>query len=269
MPHPDVVPIITGYIARDHRGHVVTLGRNGSDTSASLFATALGGREIRIYKEVPGILTAPPGIVAEPRVLRRASCEFLGSLAHLGCPVLHPRAIEPARSHRIPIRILSPSPGDGGEEGTLVTEAPARAASLLLLRERRCHRLEPRLALERAQSLRDVLGTSPEDSPLLLLGAGETLLLLREDLPEIQGRRVEKVTGSRLGPSRRVDAVIAVTDGHPAPALTLAVADGPYTVLMPARSLSQGRILARAYLVPRDGARGSAQGLHDGMLEAV
>ncbi|MCA9862816.1 MAG: aspartate kinase, partial [Thermomicrobiales bacterium] len=96
-----------------------TLGRGGSDYSATLLGAALDADEVQIWTDVPGVLSADPRQVAEARVVPGISYDEAQELAHFGAKVLHPRTIRPAVSLGIPVRILSTfAPG---EPGTLVT----------------------------------------------------------------------------------------------------------------------------------------------------
>ncbi len=114
------VPVVTGFIGRDGRGRVTTLGRGGSDLSASLFAAALGAEEIQIWTDVSGIMTCDPRLVPGARVLPRLSFAEAAELAFFGARVLHPKTIEPAVAAHIPVRVKNTFvPTD---EGTLILE---------------------------------------------------------------------------------------------------------------------------------------------------
>ncbi|HEX6811492.1 MAG TPA: aspartate kinase [Planctomycetota bacterium] len=118
------VPVVTGFIAADAQGNITTLGRNGSDYSAALFAVAVGAAEIQIWKDVDGIRTADPRLVPRALPIRSVSFEVVCELAALGSKVLHPAAMLPAMQSGIPLRVLNTQ--DSEAEGTIV-EATARA----------------------------------------------------------------------------------------------------------------------------------------------
>ena len=99
----DVVPVVTGFIGKDAGGHVTTLGRGGSDLSASLFGTAIGAEEIQIWTDVSGIMTCDPRLVPAARVVPEMSFEEAAELAYFGAKVLHPGTIEPATRAGIPV----------------------------------------------------------------------------------------------------------------------------------------------------------------------
>jgi aspartate kinase len=103
---PVPIPVVTGFIAHSAAGEITTLGRGGSDFSAALFGVAAGAEEIQIWTDVPGIMRADPKAVDEPQVIPAMRFEEAAELAFFGARVLHPRTIEPARRHGIPVRVL-------------------------------------------------------------------------------------------------------------------------------------------------------------------
>lgn len=124
-PHLDAgaTIVLTGFIGRAPDGSITTLGRGGSDYSATLLGAALDADEVQIWTDVPGVLSADPRQVPDARVVPGISYDEAQELAHFGAKVLHPRTIRPAVSLGIPVRILSTFAPE--EPGTLVTrEAP-------------------------------------------------------------------------------------------------------------------------------------------------
>ncbi|MBM3460856.1 MAG: aspartate kinase [Armatimonadetes bacterium] len=119
------IPVTTGFIGQDAEGRVTTLGRGGSDLSASLFGTALHAEEIQIWTDVSGIMTCDPRAVPTARVVPLVSFAEAAELAFFGAKVLHPRTIEPATRAGIPVRVKNTfRPQD---EGTLILpEAPGK-----------------------------------------------------------------------------------------------------------------------------------------------
>lgn len=101
------IPVITGFIAATAEGVPTTLGRGGSDYSATIIARALPADEIWIWSDVDGVMTTDPRIVPEARSIRHLSYVEVGELAYFGAKVLHPRAIRPARQANIPVRMLN------------------------------------------------------------------------------------------------------------------------------------------------------------------
>ncbi len=127
----DVV-IVPGFIGAGHEGAVVTLGRGGSDLTAAVLARAVEAREVVLWKDVPGVMTADPRIVPEARVVPMLDAREASELAYYGAKVLHPRTLLPLRSG-MTLR-LRPF-GDPDAAGTTITVgrvargAPVRAIS--------------------------------------------------------------------------------------------------------------------------------------------
>lgn len=99
------VPIITGFQGVDKDGYFTTLGRGGSDTSASILGVALGAHEIQIYTDVDGIMTADPRIVENANLIDKISYNEVFQFADQGAKVIHPRAVEVAMKGNIPVVI--------------------------------------------------------------------------------------------------------------------------------------------------------------------
>ncbi len=112
------IQVVTGFIGENEDGIVTTLGRSGSDFSASILGAALKVDEIWLWKEVNGIMTTDPRIVAEARTIPQISYSEAMELSYFGANVLHPRAIEPAMREHIPVRVKNTF--DPLFEGTLV-----------------------------------------------------------------------------------------------------------------------------------------------------
>ncbi|MGC8724237.1 MAG: aspartate kinase [Acidobacteriota bacterium] len=118
-----LVPVTQGFIARDLSGAPTTLGRGGSDFTASLIGAALGAEEIEIWTDVDGIMTADPSLVPEARNIPVMSFREAAELAFFGARVLHPKTLAPAVERGIPVRVLNTRRAEG--RGTLVlAEAP-------------------------------------------------------------------------------------------------------------------------------------------------
>jgi aspartokinase/homoserine dehydrogenase 1 len=119
---PPATLIVTGFIARDAKGLQTTLGRNGSDFSASIFADLLDASEIHIWTDVDGVLSADPRRVPDATVIDSLSYHEAMELAYFGAKVIHPQTMAPAVEKKIPIWIRNTfAPG---KPGTLICEAP-------------------------------------------------------------------------------------------------------------------------------------------------
>ncbi len=101
------VPVVTGFLARDPQGNRTTLGRNGSDLSAAFLGNAIDAREIQIWTDVDGVLTADPRVVPDARLIQALSYDEASELAFYGAKVLHPSSLLPAVQKNIPVRVLN------------------------------------------------------------------------------------------------------------------------------------------------------------------
>lgn len=101
------VSVVTGFIGSDSHQQITTLGRSGSDYTASLLADALEAKELEIWTDVDGILTADPDIVSGAEPISHLSYEDISLLAEHGAKVIHPKTIRPIQNHNISVRILN------------------------------------------------------------------------------------------------------------------------------------------------------------------
>src|SRR5437867_390401 len=100
-----VVPVVPGFLGAAPDGQVATLGRGGSDLTATLLARVLGAREVSLWKDVPGVLTADPRTVPDARVIPQLHVREAAELAFYGAKVLHPRALGPVLRRSVAVRI--------------------------------------------------------------------------------------------------------------------------------------------------------------------
>ncbi|HEX5386376.1 MAG TPA: bifunctional aspartate kinase/homoserine dehydrogenase I [Gemmatimonadales bacterium] len=98
-----IVPVVPGFVGASPGGDVTTLGRGGSDLTATLIARAVGAARVSLWKDVPGLLTADPRIVPDARVIPQLHTREAAELAYYGAKVLHPRALIPLAGRRIPL----------------------------------------------------------------------------------------------------------------------------------------------------------------------
>lgn len=99
------VPVVTGFIGVTEDGSITTLGRGGSDYTASIIAAALDADEVWLWKEVDGIMTADPKFVPNSKLIPEISYAEAMELSHFGAKILHPKALEPLIVKKIPVRI--------------------------------------------------------------------------------------------------------------------------------------------------------------------
>jgi aspartokinase/homoserine dehydrogenase 1 len=101
------IAVVPGFIGHAPDGSVTTLGRGGSDLTATLLGRSLGARRVVLWKDVPGILTADPRLVPDARLLPRLHHREAAEVAHYGAKVLHPRALIPIAGTRTVLHVRS------------------------------------------------------------------------------------------------------------------------------------------------------------------
>ncbi len=107
--------IVTGFVARTPDGRITTLGRNGSDYSGAIFAALFAAKELHIWSDVDGVLSADPRLVPEAVLIERLSYSEACELAYFGAKVIHPQTMAPAFERNIPIIARSTfNPTHGG-----------------------------------------------------------------------------------------------------------------------------------------------------------
>lgn len=111
------VPVLGGFIASTVDGVPTTLGRGGSDFTASIVGAALNASRVEIWTDVDGVMTTDPKLCADARVIRKMSFDEAAELAHYGAKVLHPATLAPAMREDIPVYVLnSRNPEGSGTE---------------------------------------------------------------------------------------------------------------------------------------------------------
>lgn len=118
-----VIPVVTGFIGATADGRTTTIGRNGSDYTASIVGGALGARSIEIWTDVDGILSADPRVVPGAFVIPRVSYEEAMELSYFGAKVLHSAAIAPAVARNIPLVIRNTF--NPKAPGTVISSRPS------------------------------------------------------------------------------------------------------------------------------------------------
>lgn len=115
--------IVTGFIASDKEGKARVLGRNGSDWSGAIFAKLFSARELTIWTDVDGVLSADPRLVPEAEWVPSLSFEEACELAYFGAQVLHPRSLQPVMSADIPLRIRNSFKPE--HPGSVISKTPS------------------------------------------------------------------------------------------------------------------------------------------------
>ena len=130
-----LIPVVTGFIGVTKDGNITTLGRGGSDLTATLIAAAINADEVWLWKEVDGVMTTDPKIVPEAKLIPELSYQEAMELSHFGAKILHPKALEPVMKRKIPVRIKNTFNPEA--EGTVIrdgiksTEDVVKALSLI------------------------------------------------------------------------------------------------------------------------------------------
>jgi aspartate kinase len=201
-----VMPVLGGFIGADAQGQTTTLGRGGSDYSAALIGAALSAREIQIWTDVNGVLTADPNLVPNARPIPQLSYAEAAELAYFGAKVLHPKTIQPAVEGDIPVRICnSRAPHEPGtlvcaenEESPRGVKAIAHKAGVTTIQITSARMLGAYGFLralfeifDRHRTVVDVVTTSEVSVSLSLDDAG-SLTSVVEELEQLGAVRVEK-----------------------------------------------------------------------------
>jgi aspartate kinase len=116
----NIIPVITGFIGSDQNGNVTTIGRGGSDYSATIIAASINANEVWLWGDVDGLMTADTKIVKNALVLEEVSFAEALELSMFGSKYMHPRALEPVMDSKISVRIRNGNNID--HPGTLITQ---------------------------------------------------------------------------------------------------------------------------------------------------
>jgi len=117
-----MLPVIGGFAGADQYGNITTFGRGGSDYTATIVASSIKADEVWLMSDVDGLMTTDPKIVKNAKVLKEVSYTEAMEMALFGAKYIHPRALEPLVTKKIPLRIRSTF--NIKNSGTLVTASP-------------------------------------------------------------------------------------------------------------------------------------------------
>ena len=120
-----IIPVVTGFIGCDQNGNTTTIGRGGSDYSATIIAASINANEVWLFGDVNGLMTADIKIVRNAQVLEEISFSEALELSMFGSKYMHPRALEPVMDSKIAVRIRNANNID--HPGTLITQIPTLA----------------------------------------------------------------------------------------------------------------------------------------------
>jgi aspartate kinase len=148
-----ITPVITGFIASDQNGNITTLGRGGSDYTATIIAASINADEAWLWTDVDGLMTADPRIVRDAQVLNEVSFSEAMEMALFGAKYMHPRTLEPVVESGIPIRIRNIR--DISKVGTMILQNPGDESK----------RIVKSISAIRQTGLIDVGGTAMAGAP--------------------------------------------------------------------------------------------------------
>jgi aspartate kinase len=120
------IPVVTGFIAANQDGIVTTVGRGGSDYTATILGVALEADEVWIWTDVDGIMTTDPKLVPTAKLLPQLSYQEAAEMAIFGAKAMHPRALGPVNKENIPVKIRNSFQPE--KTGTLITKDPVANA---------------------------------------------------------------------------------------------------------------------------------------------
>jgi aspartate kinase len=221
MLQKGVIPIVTGFIGATAEGAFTTLGRGGSDYSATIVGAAIGADAVIIWTDVDGILTADPRLVRDARTISEISYREAAELAYFGAKVLHPKTLDPVTRQGIPVWIRNTFAPE--KLGTRITAKDGRAnagvKALTAITEATMIEIDLRVAgntqdvvqraLATTKSLRtDVLmiSESAKENHIRLVVAAE----LAQPTAEVLQREFESDLWSRRIESIKADLQVAI-----------------------------------------------------------
>jgi aspartate kinase len=124
----DGIPVITGFLGKNQEGDITTLGRSGSDFTATYIGGALDADEVIICKDVDGVMTADPTVDDRARNIPELSFEEASELAYFGAEVLHPATLLPAIKKGVPVRVINAM--KDGDVGTAILSRPVKTKAI-------------------------------------------------------------------------------------------------------------------------------------------
>jgi aspartate kinase len=167
-------PVVAGFIAGDEKGRITTLGRGGSDYTASLIGKYIDAREVHIWTDVDGILSTDPRIVKEARLIPTLSYAEAMDLAYYGAKVIHSKMIEPAMKSKIPVRV----------KNTFKPECPG---TLIVKRQRRAQHVIKAVAIAKNVAIVNLEGVGMAETPNIVGDLFSALGKANINIPMISG----------------------------------------------------------------------------------
>jgi len=208
----DKLPVVTGFIGKTRSGEIATLGRNGSDYSATIFGAALGAEEIQIWSDTDGIMTADPRIVPAAKPIAELSFEEACELAYYGGKVLHPHTLVPAIKKDIPVRVLNTfKPEHHGTRIVAKAEGAPGVASIAFKRHQHLVSVSsPRMAAGSGFLARIFAAFAKHEISVNVIATSEITVSVTADKPEAIERAAAELRGEFEVSTRSGAAVLCV-----------------------------------------------------------
>ncbi len=265
------IPVVTGFLAKDTRGNLTTMGRNGSDLTAALVAEAVGVQEVQLWKAVGGMMTADPEIVPDARVIEHLGFQEATEYAFHGAEVLYGPALSPVQRGGITVRILDVH--DPAARGTILEARTRGEGPVGIAARRNVLRLDlaigaselraPRVAelftvLARHRVEPGVISTAGDRISVLVMPTGNVEAAVVE-----LGRRVTVVRDLALA------AVIGRDIGYDATLAARSLEMLTHQRVEVAEAFVGVRAPSQVFVVPADQLERAVRVLHTGLLSPV
>ncbi|OGS44417.1 MAG: hypothetical protein A3K76_03355 [Euryarchaeota archaeon RBG_13_57_23] len=278
MLEEGTVPVISGFIASTQDGVQTTLGRGGSDFSASIIGAGIKADEVWVWKDVDGLMTANPKIVKSAKMIDEISFAEAMELAHFGAEVIHPKALECASKYQLPFRVKSLKDPDSA--GTMieskvkiksgdVVKAITNIGDVSLITVSGASMVgTPRLAAKVLQILTD------EDIDVLMISQSSSEESITLAIPKAMGRKSQNALELSLLGSKQVREV-HIEDGLSIVAVVGAGMKGTPGVAarvfqtmaknsVNIRAIAQGSSeLNISFIIKKEDAKKAVEALHD------
>lgn len=114
------IPIITGFIAKSENDEITTLGRGGSDLTATMIGKCINAEEVQVWKDVDGIYTCDPKIIKESKLIDKINYNDASEMAKYGAKILHPIALKPCKDKNIPVKVKNSY--NSKSKGTIISD---------------------------------------------------------------------------------------------------------------------------------------------------
>ncbi|HZE96420.1 MAG TPA: aspartate kinase [Planctomycetota bacterium] len=273
-------PVVTGFIAATQHGVTTTIGRGGSDYTATIVGAALKADEVWIWSDVDGLMTADPRIVTQARLLERIRFIEAIEMGLFGAKSMHPRALEPAADRKIPVRMKNTFNAAGA--GTLIIDDSTRPKeiirSVLLVKDAGLINITGAVMMGRpgtAARIFGLLGAQQINVRVIILSVSEGGISLAVNGSQVaQARATLEANLLRSGEARQINvaekvAIVAVIGsymrGHPGTAGRVFSALGKKNINIMA--IAQGSSeLSISFIVKGEDGPEAVRALHEEFL---